>query len=78
MQQHTHTLVQPIRIATPNTKHPYLLGVPMVGSDQYGHITRAFLGPHGGERSKWQHQPCLLEVPVVGRNQPRKEWMWWT
>ena len=43
--------------------------------------------------TKVQHQPCLLEVtmmgennmgtsplpsrgPMVGRNQPRKEWMW--
>ena len=24
--------------------HPYLLGVPMVGIDQYGYITPAFLG----------------------------------
>ena len=23
------------------------------------------------------HHPCLLGVPMVGRNQPSKEWMWW-
>ena len=26
-------------------------------------------GPYGGERSMWLHQPCLLEVPMVRRNQ---------
>ena len=26
-------------------------------------------GPHGGEKSIWQHHPCLLGVPIVGRNQ---------
>ena len=33
--------------------------------------------PHGGERSIWPHHPCLLGVPMVGINQPRREWMWW-
>ena len=23
------------------------------------------------------YHPCLLGVPMVGRNQPSKEWMWW-
>ena len=27
--------------------------------------------------SIWLHHPCLLRVPMVGRNQPRKERMWW-
>ena len=31
--------------------HPNLLGVPMVGRDQYGCITLAFSGPPGRERS---------------------------
>ena len=31
--------------------HPYLLGVPMVGRNQYGYITPTFLGSHGGEKS---------------------------
>ena len=26
-------------------------------------------GPHGGERSIWRHPPCLLGVPMVGRDQ---------
>ena len=26
-------------------------------------------GSHSGEKSIWLHNPCLLEVPVVGRNQ---------
>ena len=25
--------------------------------------------PHGGERSIWLHHPCLLTVPMVGRDQ---------
>ena len=25
----------------------------------------------------WVYQLCLLGVPIVGTNQPRKEWMWW-
>ena len=34
-------------------------------------------GPHGGEKSIWLHYPCFLGVPMVGRNQPSKEWMRW-
>ena len=34
-------------------------------------------GPHGGGKSIWLHYPCFLGVPMVGRNQPSKEWMWW-
>ena len=67
--------------------HPCLLGVPMVGREQYGYITPAFSGspwwgesnmatsplpsqgPHGGERAIWLHHPCLLGVPMVGREQ---------
>ena len=67
--------------------NPCLLRVPMVGADQYGYITPAFLGspwwgeinmatqplpswgPRGGERSIWLHNPCLLRVPMVGRDQ---------
>ena len=26
-------------------------------------------GLHGGEKSIWLHHPCLLGVPMVGRNQ---------
>ena len=26
-------------------------------------------GPHSGEKSIWLHHPCLLGVPIVGRNQ---------
>ena len=26
-------------------------------------------GPHCGERSMWLHHPCLLGVPIVGRDQ---------
>ena len=26
-------------------------------------------GPHGKEKSKWLHHPCLLRVPIAGRNQ---------
>ena len=26
-------------------------------------------GPHSGESSIWLHHPCLLRVPIVGRNQ---------
>ena len=26
-------------------------------------------GPHGGEKSIWLHHPCLLGVPMVGRNE---------
>ena len=46
--------------------HPYLLGVTIVGRDQYGYITLAFLGPQGGEKSIWRHSPCILGVPMVG------------
>ena len=31
--------------------HPCLLGVPIVGKDQYGYITLTFSGPHSGETS---------------------------
>ena len=34
-------------------------------------------GPHGGEKSIRLHHPCLLGLPIVGRDQPSKEWMWW-
>ena len=27
--------------------------------------------------SIWLHNPCFLSVPMEGRNQPIKEWMWW-
>ena len=27
--------------------------------------------------SIWLHNLCLPGVPMVGRNQPKKEWMWW-
>ena len=57
--------------------HPRLLEVPMVGRNQYGHITRAFLGSHDGETSIRLHHPWLLGVPMAGRNQPSKECMWW-
>ena len=94
MQEYTHILIHGGERSI-WLHHPCLLGVPMVGRDQYGYISRAFSGfpwwreiniatsplpsqgPHGGERSKWLHHPCLLGVPVVGRNQPRNEWMWW-
>ena len=67
--------------------HPCLLGVRMVGKDQYAYITPAFSGSpwlgnikmatspmpfkdaHSGERSKWLHHPCLLRVPIVGKDQ---------
>ena len=26
-------------------------------------------GPHGAQKSLWLHQPCLLGVPIVRRNQ---------
>ena len=30
-----------------------------------------------GHRNKCvPSNPCLLGVPMVGRNQPKKEWMW--
>ena len=39
---------------------------PIVGRDQYGCITPAFSGPHGGAKSIWLHQPSLLGVPLWG------------
>ena len=35
----------------------YLLGVPMVGRDQYDNPNPAFRGPDGGEKSIWLHNP---------------------
>ena len=49
----------------------------MVGRNQYGDITPAF------SRSPWWGEinmatsPYLLGVPMVGRNQISREWMWW-
>ena len=34
--------------------------------NQYGYITPAFSGPHGGERSIWLHHPCVLGVSENG------------
>ena len=52
--------------------HPYLLGVPMLGRNQYGYITLASRGPHGGEESgeiNMAASSWLLGVPMVGRNE---------
>ena len=53
-----------------------------LGSPWWGDINMATSplpsrGPHGGEKSIWLHQPCLLGVPMVGGKQPSKELMWW-
>ena len=45
----------------------------LFGSTLWGYIEMDGLalpsqGPHGGERSKWQHHPCLIGVPMVGRD----------
>ena len=49
--------------------HPYLLGVTIVGRNQYGYISPAVSGLRSGQKSIWLHHPCLLGVPIVGRNQ---------
>ena len=52
------------------------LGLPSQGSPWQGEIKVATSplpsrGPHGGEKLQWLYQPhpCLLRVPMVGRNQ---------
>ena len=44
------------------------------GSPWWGEINMATSplpsrGPHSGEKSIWLHRPCLLGIPIVGRNQ---------
>ena len=78
MQQNTHGLVQLIRAA------PAVSGVwaesplPSPGSPhgdkiRSGHLTGAFSGALNWaewlHQSIWPHHPCLLRVPMKGRNQ---------
>ena len=49
--------------------HPYLLGVTIVGTNQYGYISPAVSGLRSGQKSIWLHLLCLLGVPTGGRNQ---------
>ena len=53
----------------PQSRPPRASGLVRSGS--------SIASPHGGEKSIWLHYPCFLGVPMVGRNQPSKEWMWW-
>ena len=51
-------------------QHPCLLGVAMVGKDQYGSITSAFLGvPMVGKHQYCYITPGLLGVPMMGKDQ---------
>ena len=47
--------------------HPYLLGVPMVGRDQYGYITPTFLG------SPWWGEINLVRSGCGGNEQKMDE-----
>ena len=48
--------------------HPCLLGVPMVGRNQYGYITPAFLGSPGGIFALRAH--CALVLDHVPPEEP--------
>ena len=45
--------------------NPYLLGVPIVGRNQYGYITTLLAAQNVGRECKWLHNPCLLGVLVA-------------
>ena len=48
---------------------PLAFRISIVGRNQYGYITPAFLGPHAGEEAIWFHNACLLAVLMVEKNQ---------
>ena len=48
---------------------PAFSGFPWWGEINMATSTLPSQGSHGGEKSIWLHQPCLLRVPMVGRNQ---------
>ena len=45
-----------------------------MGQDGLPNFPLSSLGAQRGVER--QHHLCLLGVPIVGRNQPSKEWMW--
>ena len=61
--------------------HPCLLGGPQHGDKiRSGYLTPAFSGPRWGGMAtsiNMATSPLPSRVPMVGINQPRKEWTWW-
>ena len=51
-------------------KSPYLNNSPSLDelAESY-HKPCILRGPHGRGRSKWPHDPCLLGVPIMGKDQ---------
>ena len=72
-------LVSPMGLASMLPLPNGIFGRPMRASPPEMKWFFATLHGHnvGHRKECVPSNPCLLEVPMVGRNQPRKESMWW-